>query len=79
MVRPSERRAMAKDAVCKVGLSIRTASSAFHISQTCYRYQPKLSDENEVIADWLLAVTAKERNWGFKLCFLFLHNVKGFG
>lgn len=70
---------MAKVAVCKGLLSIRAACSVFTISETCYRYQPKLSDENEVIADWLLAITAKERNWGFKLCFLFLRNVKGFG
>lgn len=67
---------MAKIAVCKVGMNIRAACSAFVISETCYRYQPKL---NEVIADWLLAITAKERNRGFKLCFLFLRNVKGFG
>ncbi|MFT5115852.1 MAG: putative transposase [Parasphingorhabdus sp.] len=35
-------------------VSIRIACRAFAISETCYRYQPKLSDENDEIADWLL-------------------------
>ena len=48
------------------------------ISETCYRYHPKFSDENDIIADWLLAITERHRNWGFKLCFLYLRNVKGF-
>ncbi len=78
MVRPSKRREMAKGAVCQGRLSIRAACYAFTISETCYRYQPKLSDENAVIADWLLAVTKRHRNWGFKLSFLYLRNVKGF-
>jgi putative transposase len=52
---------------------------AFGISETCYRYQPKLSDENAEIADWLVRLTYNQRNWGFGLCFLHLRNVKGFG
>jgi len=54
------------------------ACRAFRISETCYRYQPKLSDENELIADWLLALTNAKKTWGFGLCFLHLRNVKGF-
>lgn len=61
------------------GLNIRLACQAFGISETCYRYQPKLSDENAVIADWLIRLTHNQRNWGFGLCFLHLRNVKGFG
>ena len=38
-------------------------------SATCYRYQPKLDQENHEIADWLLRLTMRQRNWGFKLCF----------
>lgn len=38
-----------------------------------------LSDENELIADWLVALTNAKRSWGFSLCFLHLRNVKGFG
>jgi len=69
---------MARIAVCKGRLSIRAACAAFTISETCYRYRAKLSDENGLIADWLLALTRSQRNWGFQLCFLYLRNVKGF-
>ena len=79
MVRPSQRREMAKVAVCEGRLSIRAACGAFTISETCYRYQPKLSDENAEIADWLVGLTSRQRNWGFMLCFLYLRNIKGFG
>lgn len=78
MVRPSLRKEMAKQAVEKKGISIRLACSAFVISQTCYRYSPKLSEENELIADWLIRLTNNQRNWGFGLCFLYLRNVKGY-
>ena len=30
---------------------------AFAISETCYRYQAKLSGENALVADWLLRLT----------------------
>ncbi len=49
------------------------------ISETCYRYEPKLSSENEAIADWLIRLTHHQKNWGFGLCFLYLRNVKGYG
>jgi len=61
------------------GLTIRLACEAFGISETCYRYQAKLSGENALIADWLVRLTHNQRNWGFGLCFLYLRNVKGFG
>ena len=62
-------------------VSIALACRAFSISETCYQYQPKLSDENELIADWLVTLTNAKKAWGFGLCFLHLHlrNVKGFG
>jgi putative transposase len=59
-------------------LSVAVACRAFVISETCYRYNAKLSDENILVADWLLCLTSSQRNWGFKLCFLYLRNVKGF-
>lgn len=65
MVRPSQRREMARWAV--------------EVSETCYRYQRRLSDENAEIADWLLRLTFNQKNWGFGLCYLYLRNVKGFG
>jgi putative transposase len=57
---------MAKRAVKGKRLNIRQACEAFDISQTCYRYEPKLSTENEWIADWLLGLTARQRNWSHK-------------
>ena len=60
-------------------LSIEKVCTLFGISQTCYRYQPKLISENQVIADWLIRLTTPYRNWGFTLCFLYLRNVKGYG
>lgn len=79
MVRPSLRKEMARKLVERRSLSIRLACEIFGISQTCYRYQARLSDENALIADWLIRLTHNQRNWGFGLCFLFLRNVKGFG
>jgi len=48
------------------------------ISSSCFSYQPKLSDENAEIADWLLRLTTANKRWGFGLCFMFLRNVKGY-
>jgi putative transposase len=59
-------------------MSVKVACLAFGISQTCYRYEAQLNAENEVIADWLVRLTASQRNWGFGLCFLYLRNVKSF-
>jgi putative transposase len=70
---------MAQWAVQHKAVSIRLACQTFGISQTCYRYQPKLSSENAEIADWLMRLTNNQRNWGFGLCFLYLRNVKGYG
>ena len=70
---------MAKKALVQYELNIRQSCRAFGISETCYRYEAKLSDENAEIADWLLRLTAWQRNWGFGLYFLYLRNVKGFG
>jgi putative transposase len=69
---------MAKRVVADRGISIRLVCEIFGISETCYRYQAKLSDDNALIADWLLRLTSTHRRWGFGLCFLYLRNVKGF-
>lgn len=58
-------------------MTITLACQAFGISESCYRYQRKLSDENALIADWLIRLTDTHRNWGFGLCFLYLRNVRG--
>ena len=69
---------MANWAVTDRGRSISAACRIFGISQTGFRYRPKLSGENEQVADWLVRLTHNQRNWGFGLCYLFLRNVKGF-
>ena len=69
---------MAKNIVKSTDTSIRLACEAFGISQTCYRHQAKLSDENAMIADWLLRLTTTYKRWGFGLCFSYLRNVKKF-
>lgn len=78
MVKPSQRREMAKHIARKGILSIEKICVLFRISETCFRYKAKLGQEDRVIADWLIHVTSTYRNWGFGLCFLYLRNVKGF-
>src|SRR6056297_3067846 len=68
---------MAAKAVKHRGVSIALACRAFGVSETCYRYSPLLSDENELIADLLVSLTEARKTWGFGLCFLHLRNVKG--
>ena len=70
---------MAQWAVKEKGVCIRVACAAFKISESCYRYERKLDEENTRVADWLLKLTDNHRNWGFGLCYLYLRNVKGFG
>jgi putative transposase len=77
-VKPSLRREMAVSVVQTRQVSISTACTAFRISETCYRYQAKLSSENALIADWLIRLTTNQRNWGFGLCYFYLRNTKQF-
>jgi len=60
-------------------VSIRTACVCAGISESCYRYNAKLCDENAVIADWLLRLTQTHKRWGFGLCYFYLRNVKLYG
>ncbi|KKY03074.1 hypothetical protein PK69_24695 [Xanthomonas phaseoli pv. phaseoli] len=70
---------MARWAVDGGHTNIRHACRTFAVSETCFRYQAKASEENARIADWLVRLTTTYRDWGFGLCFLHLRNVKGFG
>lgn len=79
MIRPTQRRELAVKAVAMKGVSIALACRAFDVSETCYRYSPKLDGENEQIADLLLGLTAPRKTLGFGLCFLYLRNVQGHG
>jgi len=76
-VGPSQRREMAAVAVQQRGVPIALACRAFGVSETCYRYGPKLRAENEQISDLLTGLTDARKTWGFGLCFLHLRNVKG--
>ena len=78
MVKPSQRKEMAARAKIQFNTSIRVACDVFSISETCYRYQAKLSSENALIADWLLRLTSTYKRWGFGLCYFYLRNTKGF-
>lgn len=78
MVKPSHRREMAQEAKRRHGISVRLACVTFSISEVCFRYERRLVDENQEIADWLVKLTTTYRNWGFGLCFLHLRNVKKF-
>ena len=69
---------MAQHAVRSRNVSVRFACKLFVVSESCYRYQPQLNAENDLIAGWLLRITDNQRNWGFGLCYLHLRNVKGF-
>jgi len=69
---------MAQRAYNERFVSIRIACNVFSISPSCYRYQPKLSDENAEIVYWLLRLTTANKRWGFGLCFLYLRNIKGY-
>jgi len=77
VTRPALRRGLAEKAVARHGVSIALACRTFGVSETCYRYSPLLSDENEQIADLLVGLTEARKTWGFGLCFLHLRNVKG--
>lgn len=54
---PSQRKEMAQRGRTEFKASIRLLCGVFSISETCYRYKAKLSDENTLIADWLLRLT----------------------
>ena len=58
---------MARQAINDHQVTVRLACQAFKISETCYRYDPKLSSENELIADWLLRLTTIHKQLGLIL------------
>lgn len=48
---------MAQQAVVDHAVSIRLACRTFSMSETCYRYQSKLNDDNARIAEQLIELT----------------------
>lgn len=59
---------MAKEAIQSHDAIISLACRTFTISETGYRYQPKLNSDNELIADLLFGLVQNQRNWGFGYC-----------
>ncbi|MFQ3188942.1 MAG: putative transposase [Paraglaciecola sp.] len=59
-------------------INISLACRIFSVSEFCCRYQRQLSDENALIADWLVCLTHNQHNWGYVLYFLYLRNVKNY-
>jgi putative transposase len=53
---------MAQEVVENKKMSIASACRTFLISETCYRYAPKLLVENEKNVDLLLGLTQDQRN-----------------
>lgn len=51
------------------GLNVRLGCRVCGIGESCYRYQPKLSDEDAEIADWLVRITHNQKNWGLGYVF----------
>ena len=51
MVRPSQRREMARAAVQSGRATLTHTCRTFAVSATCYRYQPRRPDEEAEIAD----------------------------
>ncbi|WP_392561009.1 IS3 family transposase [Orbus sturtevantii] len=77
VVKASERKILAKEVVKQNRMAVSQACRTFCVSETCYRYEPILITENQIIAEHLIELTERQRNWGFGLCFLYLRNVKG--
>lgn len=77
--RPSRRRGSVKKVFEEFSLPIRLASAVLSVSEYAYHYDSKQNAENGQIADSLVRLADKHRNWGFGLCYLYLRNIKGFG
>lgn len=75
MVKPSQRKLMAKEAISVYNVSVKRVCRLFCIGVTTYRYKSKLSNDNDRIAQLLLCITNEHRTWGFLLCYLYLRNV----
>ena len=78
MVKPSQRKEMAKAVLKTQDISIRLVCEIFGISKTAFHYRAKTASENELIETWLLKLTQTHKRWGFGLCFDYLRNIQKF-
>ncbi len=69
MVRPSQRREIAKRAMCERGACLRLECQALGISESCCLYKITEYAENTEVANWQLRLTDNHLNWGFGLCY----------
>jgi putative transposase len=53
------------------GRACMSERGAFGVGESCHRHRPRLSGENERIADLLIGLTGAKKTWGFGLCFLY--------
>jgi|SaaInlStandDraft_6_1057023.scaffolds.fasta_scaffold14456_3 putative transposase len=72
VLRPSLHKEMAKQVINDYQITVKLACQAFKISETYYWYNPKLSTENDMIADWILRLTTTRKQWGFGFCLMHL-------
>lgn len=56
-LKASERKVIAKEAMTSRDVCISLICRTFLISETCYRYHPKLGSNNELITDLLVNLT----------------------
>ena len=56
---------MLQSAIRNRNISVLLTCQLFVVSESYYRHQPKLNEENNVIADWLIRITDSQKNWGF--------------
>ena len=78
MVKPSQRKEMAKAVLRTQNISIRLICEIFGISKTAFHYRAKTASENKLIETWLLKLTQTHKRWGFGLCFDYLRNIQKF-
>ena len=64
-------------------LSIRVAcmhlvSQIFRLRYTCDHYKAILRNDNHLMADWVVRLTYNHFNWGLRICYPYLLNLKVF-
>jgi len=50
-------------------ISEMKAVASHSISESCYRYERQLSNENAKIAEWLVKLTCNRRTWALACAF----------
>lgn len=68
---------MAKQCVLQYAISVKRSCRLHSVSQSCWRYTPKLDPENDQIQRHLKALAQEHPTWGFGLMYLHLRNVQG--